>query len=100
MLSRLETMCLMSDVELPLAAVRGQLAAGIDLIIHLGRLRDKSRKVLEVTEVLGVENGEIRLSPLCRFCEKGEKDGRLEGEWTRISEIAQRYKFDMAGIPV
>lgn len=100
MLSRLETMCLMSDVELPLAAVRGQLAAGIDLIVHLGRLRDKSRKVLEIAEVLGTENGEIRLSPLYRFSGKGEKDGRIKGEWTCLAEIAQRHKFDMAGVPV
>ena len=52
MLSRLETMTLMG-VELPLEAIRRQIASGVDILIHLGRMRDKSRKVLEITEVCG-----------------------------------------------
>ena len=58
MLTRLETMVLMG-MELPLAAVRRQIASGVDIIVHLGRLRDKSRRVLEIVEILGFEDGEI-----------------------------------------
>lgn len=60
MLSRLETMVLMG-MDLPLAAIQRQIASGVDIIVHLGRLRDKSRKVLEVTEVLEYRDGEIIL---------------------------------------
>ena len=69
MLSRLETMVLMA-AELPLAAVRSQIGSALDLMVHVGRMRDRSRKVLEITEVIGYENGEIRLSPI-------RKAGRL-----------------------
>ena len=69
MLSRLETMVLMG-MELPLEAIRRQIASGIDLLIHLGRLRDRSRKVLEVVEVLGFDQGEIQLNPLYQWEEE------------------------------
>lgn len=71
MLSRLETMVLMA-AELPLAAVRSQIGSALDLMVHVGRMRDRSRKVLEITEVIGYENGEIRLSPIYQFQESGE----------------------------
>ena len=71
MLSRLENMILMG-IEIPLEAIRQQIASGIDIIVHLGRLRDKSRKVLEIVEVQGYENGKIVLNPLYRFEEEGE----------------------------
>lgn len=73
MLSRLETMALMA-ADIPLAAVRGQIASAIDILVHLGRLRDRSRRVLEITEVLGYADGEIRLNPLYRFEERGNAD--------------------------
>ena len=63
MLARLETMVLMG-IEMPLLAIRSQIASGIDIIIHLGRLHDKSRKVLEIDEVVGINNGEIVLRKL------------------------------------
>ena len=69
MLSRLETMVLMG-MELPLEAIRRQIASGIDLLIHLGRLRDRSRKVLEVVEVSGYDQGEIQLNPLYQWEEE------------------------------
>ena len=65
MLSRLETMVLMG-IELPLEAIRRQIASGVDILIHLGRLRDKSRKVLEISEVVGYIEGEVRIRPLYR----------------------------------
>lgn len=70
MLSRLETMVLMG-VELPLEAIRRQIASGVDILIHLGRMRDKSRKLLEISEIAGFEDGEVRIHPL--YCwEEGE----------------------------
>lgn len=66
MLSRLETMVLMG-MNLPLPAIQRQIASGIDIIVHLGRLRDKSRKLLEVSEVLGYEDGKICLQLLYKY---------------------------------
>ena len=63
-------------MDLPLGAVQRQIASGIDIIVHLGRLRDKSRKVLEVSEILDYQDGEILVSPLYRFEETGEKEVR------------------------
>ena len=99
MLARLETMILMG-MELPVPAIRGQLAAGIDIIIHLGRLRDRSRKLLEVAEVMGIDNGQIKLSTLYRFTETGEENGKIIGVWRKENEIAHRFKFEMAGIDI
>lgn len=96
MLSRLETMVLMG-MNLPLPAIQRQIASGIDIIVHLGRLRDKSRKVLEVTEVLGYEQGEIRLNPLYVYEETGETDGRIQGEWKEIHKLTHKQKLLAAG---
>lgn len=74
MLSRLETMTLMG-ADLPLAAVRSQIASAIDILIHLGRLRDRSRKVLEIVEIGDYIDGEIRINPLFRFEEETQEDG-------------------------
>ena len=78
MLSRIETMTLMG-IDLPLEAIRRQIASGVDILVHLGRMRDKSRKLLEITEVCGFENGEIQTRPLYRW-EEGKglvKTGEL-----------------------
>ena len=66
MLSRVETMVLMG-MSIPLEAIRRQIASGIDLIVHLGRLPDRSRRVLEITEVLGYENGEVQVHTLFQW---------------------------------
>lgn len=100
MLSRLQTMILMG-MELPLDAVRQQIASAIDVIVHLGRLRDKSRKVLEITEVDGYVEGEIRLRTLYRFRESGtDEEGRVCGELVREGEIRHDQKLKAAGISV
>ena len=96
MLSRLETMVLMG-MDIPLPAIRRQIASGIDLIVHLGRLRDKSRKLLEVTEVMGYENGEILLQPIYSFEETGERDGKIQGIWKKIHGLTHRGKLLAAG---
>ena len=98
MISRLETMVLMGGVELPVPAIRSQIASGIDVFVHLGRLRDKSRKVLSITEVSGFENGEILLNEIYRFHEQEEIDGRIQGELKRVGELQHKEKLRNAGI--
>ncbi len=96
MLSRLETMVLMG-MDIPLPAIRRQIASGIDVIVHLGRLRDKTRKVLKIVEVLGYEEGEIQLQTLYEFTERETKDGRIQGEWVKVHEIQNKEKLLAAG---
>ena len=96
MLSRLETMVLMG-MDIPLPAIRRQIASAIDVIIHLGRLRDKSRKVLQIVEVVGYENGEIQLQTLYEFAERQVVDGRIQGEWVKVHEIQKKEKLLAAG---
>ncbi len=98
MLSRLETMILMG-MELPLSAIRGQLASGIDIIVHLGRLRDKSRKVLEITEVLGFNGEEIETSVVYAFEEEGEDEqGRIRGTLKAGAPLFHTEKLRAAGL--
>jgi pilus assembly protein CpaF len=96
LLSRLEMMVLMG-MELPLSAIRRQIASGVDIIVHLGRLRDKSRRVLEITELCGMEQGEIRLNPLYRFVERGEENGKIRGQLEKEGMLKNRSKLSMAG---
>lgn len=98
MLSRLENMILMG-MELPLTAIRQQIASGIDIIVHLGRLRDKSRKVLEIAEVLGIEEDNIVLKPLYQFMETGEDvEGRISGILQKKGELTYVEKLQSAGL--
>ena len=93
MLSRLETMVLLA-AALPLAAVRSQIGSALDLMVHVGRMRDRSRKVLEITEVIGYENGEIRLSPIYQFQESGETaSGQVEGALVQVGRFEGRRRF-------
>lgn len=98
MMSRLETMILMG-MELPLTAIRQQIASGLDIVVHLGRLRDKTRKLLEVSEVMGFENGEIKLAPIYQFKEIGEtENGKVSGVWEKKNELSHRQKLLAAGL--
>lgn len=103
MLSRLETMIL-TGANMPLEAIRQQIASAIDIMIHLGRLRDKSRRVLEITEVKGYEKGNIILNPLYEFHESGknnESNSRVEGKLIRTgNKLIHRDKSIMAGVEV
>lgn len=98
MISRLETMVLMGNIELPLAAIRSQIASGIDIFVHLGRLRDKSRKVLAITEVVGMENGEIVLNELFHFYERMEVEGHVKGELKKVGSLKNEEKLRNAGM--
>ncbi len=96
MLSRLETMILMG-MELPLAAVRRQIASGVDVIVHLGRLRDKSRRVMEITEIIGFADGEIVTKPVYQFAENGEEKGRVLGSLEKVGALTHTEKLIAAG---
>ena len=98
MLSRLETIVL-TGAEIPLEAIRQQIASAVDIIIQLSRLRDHSRRTVEITEVLGFSDGEIQLNPLYRFEERGEDaSGRIIGELVRTdSPMVHTQKFLSAG---
>lgn len=98
MLARLENMVLMG-MELPLAAIRQQIASGVDVLVHLGRLRDKSRRVLEIAELVGCENGEIKLNPLYVFEELGEDgEGRVVGKLQKKGGLLHENKLRAAGL--
>ncbi len=99
MLSRLETMVLMG-AEIPLSAIRQQIASGIDIIVQLGRLRDKSRKLLEISEVIGIENNEIKLNPLYKFKEIEEVDGRIIGQWEKVGNLKNIDKLLASGLSI
>lgn len=100
MLSRLETMVLQGAAGLPLEAIRQQIGSALDIIIHLSRLRDKSRKTMEISEVLGYKNGEIVLNPLYKFVEDDKSTLRkVSGSLKRTENKMQNvFKLKLAGI--
>lgn len=96
MLHRLETMMMMG-IDLPLQAIQRQIASALDIIIHLGRLRDKSRRVLKIEEILDYSEGRIRTETLYEFREEGMKDEKIEGRLVKVGEIQNRGKLVAAG---
>lgn len=99
MLARLETMVL-TGADFPISAIRNQISSAVDVIIHLGRLRDRSRKVLEISEVLGVKDGEIELNPIYVFEENKELSGDMVVSTLKRTKnkFVNIEKFEMAGI--
>lgn len=96
MLSRLETMVLMG-MDIPLPAIQRQIASAIDIMVHIGRLRDGSRKVLQIMEILGYEDGGIRMQSLFEFREDKMENGKVKGEWVKVNEIQKKQKLLAAG---
>jgi|SRR5699024_3569318 len=98
MLSRIETMVL-SGAELPIDVIRKQITSAIDIMIHLSRFRDHSRKVVEISEVTGFENGEIQLNPLFVFQETSEdKEGRIIGDLVPTgNKLHSTMKLEISG---
>lgn len=101
MLSRLETMVL-SGADLPVSVIRNQISSAVEILIHLMRLRDNTRKIVAISEVLGVEDGEIVLNPLFEFVEEGETEtGKVIGKLVSTgNEIQNKSKAQLAGITV
>lgn len=97
-LLRLETMILMA-VTLPIHAIRRQISSGVDIIVHLGRLRDRSRRVVEIVEMNGMQGEEIYVHPLYEFVEEGEtSEGRIIGELCRKGDLIHEFKMRAAGL--
>lgn len=97
MISRLETMVL-SGAELPIEVVRQQISSAIDIFVHLSRLRDRSRRVTEISEVIGMHDGEVLLNPLFRFQEQEEREGRIIGGLVQVGKLMKVDKIQMAGL--
>ncbi|MCR5254804.1 MAG: CpaF family protein [Acetatifactor sp.] len=94
MMLRLETMVLMAGMDLPLQSIRRQIASALDIIVHLGRLRDGSRKVMEICEVVGYEDGEVKLRTLYRFRETGvnKETGKITGRLEKTGSTLTRFE--------
>ena len=99
MISRLETMVL-SGTEMPIKAIRQQIVSALDIVIHLSRLRDKTRKVIEISEVIGIEDGDVKLNPIYVFEETGvTENNRIIGELVRTNnKMENMLKFKLAGM--
>ncbi len=97
MISRLETMVL-SGADLPVPVVRQQIASALDIVVHLSRFRDSSRRVAEICEVTGIERGEVQLSTLFRFEEEGEREGAVFGSLRRVAQLRDLGKLRHAGL--
>ena len=97
MMTRLETMILMG-IDMPVAAIRQQLTSAIDIIIHLGRLRDKTRRVLQIAEIVGVSRGEVKFNKLLEFAENAESNGQVLGELKATgNKLVNTQKMYFAG---
>ena len=100
-ISRIEVMTLMGAEEMPLKAIRQQVASGIDIIVQLGRLRDKSRRVLEISEIDSFTDGEIMLNSLYHFEESGvDDDGRILGQLVKTGILRHTQKLCAAGLKI
>jgi pilus assembly protein CpaF len=97
MISRLETMVL-SGADLPVMVVRQQIASAVDVVIHLSRFRDSTRRVAEISEVMGVREGEVELRTLFRFNEHNERNGRIIGQLERVEPLLNLSKLKHAGL--
>jgi len=101
MLRRLETMVLMTGYELPLRAIRDQIASAVDLIVHTARLKDGSRKIVNITEVYGIDDDEILTQDIFVYKQTGVRDGKVEGV-LKPTGIRPTFmaKFKASGIPL
>lgn len=98
MMARLETMAL-GAADLPVQVIRQQIVSALDIVIHLSRFRDRTRRVTEIAEITGIDGGDIELRPLFRFEEKGEKNGKVLGALKRtVHSLLHRDKLQMAGL--
>ena len=96
MLHRLETMMLMG-IDLPLQAIQRQIASALDIIIHLGRLRDRTRRVIQIAEVDGMENGRVCTRVLYEFREEGTENEKIKGSLMKVNDLKNKEKLVAAG---
>ncbi|MGN1022915.1 MAG: CpaF family protein [Lachnospiraceae bacterium] len=98
MMARIETMIQFGNLPLSPEAVRSQIASAIDIVVHLARLRDRTRRVVEIAETCGVLDGQVCLHTLYVFREKGEEDGIIQGSWEKTGTLQKTQKLAAAGI--
>ncbi len=98
-ISRLETMVMLS-ASIPMEALRRQIASGVDIIVHLGRLRDKSRHVIEIAEVIPAAHSQVEVNTLYRFRQTGQTEGRITGELVKEGDLTDTEKLVRAGIDI
>jgi pilus assembly protein CpaF len=84
-------MVMMAGMELPEKAIREQVAGAVHLIVQLSRMADGTRKVIEITEVQGIKNGEVVLAPIFEYCQSGMKDGKVQGNFTATGALPSFY---------
>lgn len=99
MMARIETMIQFGNLSLSPEAVRSQIASAIDIVVHLSRLRDRTRRVVEIAETCGVRDGQVSLHTLYVFREEGEEDGIIQGSWEKTGILQKTQKLAAAGIP-
>lgn len=99
MLHRIETMMMMG-IDLPFTAIQRQVASALDIIVHLGRLRDKTRHVLQIEEILGYQEGKIQTHTLFAFQEEGFKSEKVQGKLVKVGELVHREKLLAAGYSI
>jgi len=97
MISRLETMVLMG-LDIPLLAVRKQIVSAVDIIVHLGRIKDKSRKVLSISEVVGMKDGDVILNTLFEYVHPEKNEGRVKGVLRKVNDLININKLSMTGM--
>ena len=101
MLRRLETMVLMTGYDMPLRAIREQIASAVDLIVHTARLKDGTRKVVNITEVYGIEDDDILTQDVFAFEQTAFRDGKIEGRLSVLNVFDSVYQLrDGTGIGV
>ena len=88
---------MMMGIDLPLQAIQRQIASALDIIIHLSRLRDKSRRVMQIEEILGYSDGRIQTKTLYEFREEGMENEKIKGCLVKVSELENQNKLMAAG---
>jgi len=87
--------------QIPVQAIRRQISSGVDIIIHLGRIRDKSRKVLEIVEIAEMDGEHIKVNPLFKFQESGQSEsGKVLGNLVKVGELRNVAKIQAAGLRI
>lgn len=101
-ISRLETLCLMAGMELPVRAIREQIAGAVDLIVQISRLQDGSRKIISITEVVGMQGDTVTLQEIFRFKKEGfDKNRKITGQFQAMGLIPTFIEeFEQRGIKV
>jgi pilus assembly protein CpaF len=100
--SRLEVMTLMAGMDLPVQAIREQIASAVDVVVHQARFADGTRRIVSITEITGIESGRVQMQPIFEFrVRHGRRDGRIDGEFEGCGNVPAFYEgLRAAGVPL